>query len=65
MRIPLLLIILFLLVGVLILVEQYLNYGVFFQILDIHHETFALASFGIALGILIGSVAARAQAKAN
>lgn len=55
MRFPLLFIIVFLIVGVLILVEQFVNYGVFFQVEDIHHETFAIASFAIALGIMIGA----------
>jgi hypothetical protein len=45
----------FFVVGFLILLEQYLNYGVWFQIKDIHHETFALSSFALAIGILIGS----------
>jgi hypothetical protein len=45
----------FFIVGIIILLEQYLSYGVFFQLKDIHHETFALASFALAVGILIGS----------
>ena len=44
----------FLMIGFLILLEQYLNYGVWFQVKDIHHETFALSSFTLAIGILIG-----------
>ena len=44
----------FFMIGFLILLEQYLNYGVWFQIMDIHHETFALSSFALAIGILIG-----------
>lgn len=47
--------ILFLVVGFLILLEQYLVYGVWFQSSDIHHETFAVSSFALAIGILIGS----------
>ncbi len=46
---------LFILIGFLILLEQFLNYGKWFQIEDIHHETFALSSFALAIGILIGS----------
>jgi preprotein translocase subunit SecE len=41
-------------VGFLILFEQYLSYGVWFQRKDVHHETFALLSFALAIGILIG-----------
>jgi len=44
----------FVVVGFLILWEQYINYGVWFQVGDIHHETFALASFALAIGILVG-----------
>jgi uncharacterized membrane protein len=46
--------ILFFIVGFLILFEQYLNYGVWFESIQIHHETFALSSFALAIGILIG-----------
>jgi len=45
----------FLIVGIIILLEQYLSYGVWFQVKDVHHETFAIASFALAVGILIGS----------
>jgi hypothetical protein len=48
------LVLLFLILGFLILFEQYLNYNTWFQIKDIHHETFALSSFAISLGIAIG-----------
>jgi len=51
--------ILFFIVGFLILFEQYLNYDVWFQTKDIHHETFALSSFALAIGILIGLNACR------
>jgi hypothetical protein len=44
----------FAVVGVLILLEQYLNYEVWFQMSDIHHETFALSSFALAIGVLVG-----------
>jgi hypothetical protein len=36
--------ILFFVVGFLIMLEQYLNFGVWFQMKDVHHETFALSS---------------------
>jgi len=51
--------ILFFIVGFLILLEQSLTYGVWFQRDDIHHETFALSSFALAIGILIGSNACK------
>jgi len=47
--------ILFFVVGFLIMLEQYLDFGVWFQMRDVHHETFALSSFTLAIGILIGS----------
>ena len=46
-------------VGVIILLEQVLNYGVFFEISDIHHETFAIGFFALALGVLIGTKLSR------
>jgi hypothetical protein len=45
----------FFILGIIILLDQYLSNGILFQIEDIHHETFALASFTLAVGILIGS----------
>jgi len=45
----------FFVLGIIILLEQYLNWGVWFQLEDIHHETFVLSSFALAIGILIGS----------
>jgi hypothetical protein len=46
----------FFLASFLILLDQYLRIGVWFQIGDIHHETFAIAAFAAAIGILIGAV---------
>jgi len=43
-------------VGFLILHNQYTQIGVWFQISDLHHETFALFSFALALGMLLGAV---------
>jgi hypothetical protein len=40
----------------LILYDQYVKIGIWFQFTDLHHETFAIASFAIAIGILIGAV---------
>jgi hypothetical protein len=39
----------------LILYDQYMKIGIWFQLTDLHHETFAIASFAIAIGILIGA----------
>ena len=41
--------------GILILVQQYVFYGVWFEIKDIHHETFSVAFFSLSLGILLGA----------
>jgi hypothetical protein len=40
----------------LILYDQYMKIGIWFQFTDLHHETFAIASFAIAIGILIGAI---------
>lgn len=45
---------LFFVIGFLILFEQYLSNGIWFQRKDIHHETFALSLFTLAIGLLIG-----------
>jgi hypothetical protein len=39
----------------LILYQQELAYGVWFELSDLHHETFALASVALGIGVLIGS----------
>jgi hypothetical protein len=41
--------------GFLTLVHQYVFYGVWFEIKDIHHETFSVAFFSLSLGILLGA----------
>ncbi len=46
---------LFLILGLAILIEQNITYDIFFDLNDIHHETFALSSFSLAIGLLIGS----------
>ena len=38
----------------LILYQQYITYGVFFQIEDIHHETLALFAVALGIGIIVG-----------
>jgi hypothetical protein len=45
---------LFFVIGFLIMLDQYVQIGVWFQLMDIHHETFTLSSFALAIGILIG-----------
>jgi len=45
----------FFVIGIIILLDQYLNIGVWFQLKDLHHETFALSSFALAMGIILGS----------
>jgi hypothetical protein len=39
----------------LILLQQKLTFGLWFQIGDLHHETFAIAAVAMGLGVLIGS----------
>ena len=56
LKIHLVFITLFILLGFFLLLHQVLTWGVWFQIEDIHHETFALMSFATALGILIGKI---------
>lgn len=46
--------VLFFIGGFLVLLQQYLVFGVWFQITDIHHETIALSAFTLAIGMLIG-----------
>ena len=50
---------LFFVAAFLILLDQYLQTGIWFQLRDIHHETFALASVALAVGILIGAYTPR------
>ncbi len=46
----------FFVLAFLILFQQKVSFGVWFQISDLHHETFALASVALGLGVLIGSI---------
>jgi len=41
-------------VAFVILLHQKLTFGLWFQIGDLHHETFALAAAALGLGVLIG-----------
>jgi hypothetical protein len=47
---------LFAIIGSLILYDQYLMIKIWFQINDLHHETFALSFFALAIGILVGAL---------
>jgi len=46
----------FFVLAFLILFQQKVTFGVWFQISDLHHETFALASLALGIGVLIGSI---------
>jgi hypothetical protein len=46
----------FFVIAFLILFQQKVTFGLWFQISDLHHETFALASAALGLGVLIGAV---------
>jgi len=46
----------FLVAAVLILYEQKLSFGLWFQVSDLHHETFAIASAALGVGIIIGAL---------
>ncbi|UCE95713.1 MAG: hypothetical protein JSV51_08390 [Candidatus Bathyarchaeota archaeon] len=49
-----------LLISFLILLHQYILYDVWFEIADIHHETFSIAFVSFGIGITLG-LAARAR----
>jgi hypothetical protein len=55
--------IVFFAVAFLILFQQKETFGVWFQIEDIHHETFAIAAVALGLGVLIGSAITEANKK--
>jgi hypothetical protein len=38
----------------LVLLHQYVNWGSWFDLSDVHHETFAVALASLGIGILIG-----------
>ena len=46
---------LFAVIGFLILYDQYLINEIWFQVEDLHHESFALSLFALAIGVLIGA----------
>jgi hypothetical protein len=45
----------FFVVAFVILLHQQITFGVWFEIRDLHHETFAIAAAALAIGVLIGS----------
>jgi hypothetical protein len=45
--------------------QQKVTFGVWFQIEDIHHETFALASIALGLGVLIGAAITESRQKGS
>jgi hypothetical protein len=46
----------FFVVGFLILYDNYVRVGIWFQLSDLHHETFAISSFAFATGIIVGAI---------
>jgi hypothetical protein len=54
--VPLLIAVVFFAVAFIIMLDQKVNFGIWFQITDLHHETFAIAAVAMGLGVLIGSV---------
>ncbi len=44
-----------LLTALLILLHQYVLYGVLFEVDDLHHETFAIAFLFFSLGVFLGN----------
>jgi hypothetical protein len=53
--IPIFIAVVFFALAFLIQYQQKVTFGIWFQIGDIHHETFAIASVALGLGVLIGS----------
>lgn len=51
--------VLLLIAGFLVLLDQYLVYGVWFQITDVHHETVVLSLFALAIGLIVGVASCR------
>ena len=39
----------------LIMYQQYLSFGLFFQVEDVHHEAFAMSALALGIGILVGA----------
>jgi hypothetical protein len=49
----------FFVVAFLILFQQDVTFGVWFELKDVHHETFALVSAASGIGVLIGALIAK------
>ena len=43
----------------LVLYHQKVTFGLWFQVGDLHHETFAIAAVAVGIGVLIGSAITR------
>ena len=54
--VPVLIALVFFVLAFLIQFQQKLTFGIWFQMGDLHHETFAIASVALGLGVLIGAV---------
>ncbi len=52
--VPALIAVSFFILAFLILLHQKLTFGLWFQISDLHHETFAIAAIALGLGVFIG-----------
>ncbi len=50
-------------VAFLILLEQKVTFGLWFQTGDLHHETFAIASAALGIGIIIGALLSNNSSK--
>ena len=53
--VPVLVAVVFFVLAFWILYDQKVTFGVWFQIRDVHHETFALASAALGIGVLVGA----------
>ncbi len=62
--VALLVAVVFFVLAFMILYQQKVTFGLWFQIGDLHHETFALASVALGLGVLIGSLVTETAKKA-
>ncbi|MGD6809165.1 MAG: hypothetical protein ACQCN3_05640 [Candidatus Bathyarchaeia archaeon] len=51
----------FFLAAFLILYQQKMTFGLWFQASDLHHETFAIAFASLGLGIIIGAILSENQ----
>lgn len=51
----------FFVLAFLMLLHQKVTFGLWFQLSDLHHETFAIAAVAMGLGLLIGSAITRSS----